>query len=55
MLCQWIADKSNIEKTPKGTRKDRSQNVACQEPEIEKRLLKLFNEARNSGRKVINR
>lgn len=55
MLRKWIANKSEIENTTKGTRKNRSNNIACQESEMENRLTELFIEARNSGRKVTNR
>ena len=55
MLQQWLANKSDIEITTKGTRKHRFQNIVCQEPEMEERLLKLFIEARNNKKKTINR
>lgn len=55
MLRQWLKDKSEIEKSTKGTRKIRTINVACQEPELEDRLMKMFVEARKIDRKITNR
>lgn len=51
MLRNWIQMKARIESLPKGTRKE-SGGGPCQEPELEKRLLELFKEARLAGRKT---
>lgn len=55
MLRAWMKDKSSIENSLKGTRKNRPVKVGCQEPEMEDLLLTRFVEARKSGRKVTNR
>ena len=55
MLRHWLKHSSEIENTTKGTRKIKLTNTGCQEPEMENRLVEIFEQARNAGRKITNR
>ena len=55
MLRKWIESSSSIAAQPKGKRKDSKAMGVCKEPELERRLLELFMEARNTGRKINKR
>lgn len=52
MLRDWIKHKLDIESHVMGTRKNRTRNTTCQEPEMESRLLEQFKEARKAGLKI---
>lgn len=55
MIWQWWNSKTEIESSLKGARKNRLNNVPCQEPEMKTRLTELFREARSKGKKIANR
>jgi hypothetical protein len=55
MLWKWLKNASKIEFMTKETRKNRVNNVTCQDFEMKARLLTEFIETRKSDRIIIKR
>lgn len=55
MLRIWLKTQQEIEFSTRGTRKNRVNNIVCQELEMKVRLMSQFNEAREVERKITKR